>query len=251
MRTPGNSTDWELEGETQKPDVAALGSLLELEVTAPTRKVETSVEVPTIASFGDIASMVAIDAAIVASDGGLPAQADALEARRFQELKTLFENEFDQKLELDVDDFLAQQDISTTSDFIALLRDTQNTMRLAMDIVMAPGPPNIPESFPVSLGVMSALDPLDDLQSTLTRIQSFRRQLLISGQVRSGGKGLASRSELTFLLVGESEAFDDNDLPFPSNVANPNQLSDEQKRTARIQELRRRLRPFGVVVAAL
>lgn len=228
---------------------AVVDARAELLLTTETRVADTAVERIETENLGDLADLAAVDARIVADDGTLPADPDALAARRFGALKTLLHERFTQPDDFEVDGFFAAKGIDTVDELMAYLSPPRHPERVEMDIVIDGTLPSRIVNHRVIAGIHIDEDPVARLHSVVDEIQVARGLLAEATEVARTPSGMTARTSLPFVLVFAEGALDDDDLPFPSGSPPP--ADPAAQRAARLTELQARLTPLGIALAPI
>jgi hypothetical protein len=228
---------------------ATVDARAELFLTTETRVAETSVERVEIEHLGDLADVAAVDGRIVADDGALPADPEALATRRFGALKTMVHERFSQPDDFAVDSFFEARDVDTFDELLALLSPPRRPGRVEMELVIDGTLPSRIVNHRVITGVHIEQDPVARLHAVVDEIQVARTLMADATEVATAPSGMTDRTGLPFVLVFAEAALDDDDLPFPSGTPAP--ADPAARRAARLSELQRRLTPLGIALAPI
>ncbi|MFF0792245.1 hypothetical protein [Streptomyces spiralis] len=229
------------------PTVAA-DARLDLTLLASRAGVQTSVTEVSVGDLGDIAALEAVDARIVAEDGSLPAEAQALAERRLTSLVDLLEDRFETSGEAPLGNLLRRRGL-TFEELRAGLSTPHNPLRLRLKLIEDATKPATETAFKV-LCVAFVIDgPLDDLASRLAEIQLGMARVAASVELPQPPPGMAVRTATPALLLFPGTALDDGDLPADTTGIDPSDTA--RLRAARLTELTIRLRQIGIVPVAV
>ncbi|WP_030795974.1 hypothetical protein [Streptomyces sp. NRRL S-337] len=221
---------------------------LDLTLLASRAGVQTSVTEVSVDDLGDIAALDTVDARIVAEDGSLPTEAQALGERRLTSLVDILEDRFETTGEAPLGDLLRRRAL-TFEELRAGLSTPHNPLRLRLKLVEDATKPATETAFKV-LCVAFVLDgPLDDLASRLAEIQLGMARVAASVDLPQPPPGIAVRTATPALLLFPDTALDDGDLPADSTGIDPSDTA--HLRAARLTELTTRLRHIGIVPVAV
>lgn len=226
---------------------ATVDGRAELLLTTETRVVDTSVEAVEVEHLGDLTDLGAVDARIVADDGALPADPDALATARFGALKTMLHERFSQPEDFEVDGFFEAKGIDTIEELMDFLSPPHHPERVEMELVVDGTLPSRIVNHRVITGIHIDQDPVARLHAVVDEIQVARA--MADAEVAKTPSGMTPRTGLPFVLVFAENALDDGDLPFPSGTPAPS--GQAARRAARLTELQRRLTPLGIALAPI
>jgi hypothetical protein len=246
---PTTGMRWEASGTTGvlMPHAVA-DARIELFLTAETRVADTSVQRVETETLQDLADLDAVDARIVADDGVLPADETQLAQRRFSALKTMMHERFSQPDDFEVDSFFERKGITNVDALLAFLDTPHHPHRVELELVIDGTLPSRIVNHRVIAAVCIEENPVDRLHAVIQEIQVNRSALAKSTESAQAPSGMVDRTPLPFVLVFSDLALDDDDLPLPIGV---NPADDAARRIARLNELQRRLVPFGIALAPI
>lgn len=244
VRHPTDGSTWLVDvtpGNLTEP--AFLDAVARLRVTAGGRAVLSTVTSVSASSLRSAVTPAGCDAFVVARDGALPTDPDALERARLDAAGALLTAAMGIPADFDAPHFFATQGLSTSREVIDWLQSDRWPVSLLLDVVTETGPAGTPLELELeSYVLVSRNDPVD-LHAELRTVQTARRGLESSGSAQQAGPW-TTRTQHPVLLILPTTYLDDDELPLPTGPA----PALAQRPEARLQELNRRLRPTGVAV---
>ncbi len=247
LHHPTTGDRWEASATfVESATTTAAHARLELRLTTETRLADTTVERVTTEDLSDLGDVAAVDARIVADDGALPAAPAALEARRFEALKTLLHERFTQPADVDVDLLVARRGIDDFAGLLDVFVPPEHASRVELELVIDGTVPSRIETHRVLAAAVIDEDAIGRLDELIREIQVGRAALEHGTELASPPRGMTPRTALPFIVLFPEAALDDADLPVPVG-ANPQNAAEE--RAVRLSELQTRLTQFGIALA--
>lgn len=228
---------------------ATVDGRAELFLTTETRIAHTSVEDVQVEHLGSLADLGAVDARIVADDGALPGDEQALADRRFGALKTMLLERFTEPADFDVDRYFETKGVDGIEELMTFLSPPHHPARVGMELVVDGTLPSRIVNHRVITGVHIDEDPVSRLHAVVDDIQVARALMAEATEVARTPSGMIARTGMPFVLVFAEAALEDQDLPLPAGVPTP--ADPAARRTARLTELQRRLTPLGIALAPI
>ncbi|WP_420451189.1 hypothetical protein [Ilumatobacter sp.] len=248
-REQSGSTQWEFSASLLATNpTSSAHARLELGLTTETRRADTSVERIEIESLSDLADLDQVDARIVTDDGSLPTDLDELDRRRLDELSEMLGERMTVPGDFNAELFLAARDISTLNGLMVALQEPQYTSRVELELVVDGSLPSSIQTHRVVAAAIIEPDPFNRLAELVERVQTGRAVMERSTETASPPGGMRSRVGLPYVVIIPMAALDDSDLPF---VAGASPTTADAERASRLDELQRRLTPFGVALATV
>ncbi|WP_406375833.1 hypothetical protein OG788_40000 [Streptomyces sp. NBC_00647] len=221
---------------------------LDLTLLASRAGVQTSVTEVSVEDLGGIAALDAVDARIVAEDGSVPTDAQALRERRLVSLVGILEERFDTSAEAPLGDLLRRRGV-TFEELRAGLSTPHNPLRLRLKLVEDATKPATETAFKVVCVAFVLDGPFDDLAAQFAGIQLGMARTAASAELPQPPPGTTVRTATPALLLFPETALDDGDLPTDSTGIDPSDTA--RLRAARLTELTTRLRHIGIVPVAV
>jgi len=247
---PVNGARWEATASLRVgAPHATVDGRAELFLTTETRIANTSVEDVQVTHLGDLADLDAVDARIVADDGALPGDQEALADRRFGALKTMLVERFSEPADFDVDRYFETKGVDGIDDLVTFLSPPHHPSRVGIELVVDGTLPSRIVNHRVITGVHIDEDPVSRLHAVVDEIQVARALMADATEVARTPSGMIARTSLPFVLVFAEDALDDQDLPLPAGAPAP--AAPAARRAARLTELQRRLTPLGIALAPI